>query len=116
MSRPVKQSITIKDIPESEVMEEMYELNKDPVEDYLAEYEGERTSQENYNAFRSFLMNNGYEYKLSKKSFETKFGQMKTKYGVERIRAKDGNREYSFKKVAPQLEAGIPTLPSLAPP
>jgi len=116
MSRPVKQKITIKDIPETEVMAEMYELNKDPVEDYLAEFEGERTSQENYNAYKSFLMNNGLKFELSKKAFETKVGKFRKQYGIERTRAKDGNREYSFKKVAPQLEAGLPTLPSLAPP
>lgn len=116
MSRPVKQSITIKDIPESAVMKEMYELNKDPVEDYLAEFEGERTSQENYNAYRSFLMNNGLKFEVSKKAFETKFGQLKAKYGVERTQHMEkGVRFYKF-TVAPQLEAGLPTLPSLAPP
>jgi hypothetical protein len=117
MSRPVKQKITIKDIPETEVMAEMYELNKDPVEDYLAEFEGERTSQENYNAYKSFLMNNGLKFELSKKAFETKVGKFRKQYGIEIEKKMDKGVRYSvLTKVAPRLEADLPTLPSLAPP
>ena len=108
MSRPVKRKITIKDIPESAVMQEMYELNKDPVEDYLAEFEGERTSQENYNAYKSFLMNNGLKFELSKKAFETKVGKFRKKYGIEKNQVMEkGVRFYVYKKVAPQLEADL---------
>lgn len=81
---------------------------KKPIEDYLAEFEGERTSQENYNAYKSFLMNNGLKFELSKKAFETKVGKFRKKYGVEKNQVmKKGTRSYVYKKVAPQLEADL---------
>jgi phage/plasmid-associated DNA primase len=111
MSRPVKKNITIKDIPETETMEELYELNKDPVEDYLAEFKEDLTSQENYNAYKRFLQDNGLKFEISKKAFEAKVGKYRKEYGVEvKQLMKDGVRYRLFTKVPPKVEAGTPPL------
>lgn len=82
MARTVKQKITIKDIPETAVMQELYELNRDPIEDYAIEYTGEKTSMENYDAYRAWLTRNGLKYDVSKKNFEMKFSKFMNKYGI----------------------------------
>lgn len=83
MSRPVKRKITIKDIPESVVMKELYELNRDPEEDFAMEFKGERTAMDNYTAYRQFLQANGLKFEVSRKCFEMKFNKYLAKYQIE---------------------------------
>ena len=99
MARRVKQKITIKDIPESAVMEELYELNRDPIEDYAIEYRGDKTAMENYDAYRSWLTRNGLKYDVSKKGFEMKFNKYADKYGIISKRSMvDGLRAVRYSK------------------
>jgi hypothetical protein len=84
MNRPVKRTLTIKDIPESAVMQEMYALNRDPVEDYAMEFVGERNAMENYNTYKQYLQANGLKYEISKKSFEMKFSKYMEKYQIQK--------------------------------
>lgn len=87
MNRPVKRKITIKDIPVSEVMEQLYELNRDPVEDFAMEFTGdERTAMDNYTMYRQYLNQNGLQFEISRKNFEMKFNKYMTKYGIDNKR------------------------------
>jgi len=107
MNRPVKRKITIKDIPESEVMEQLYELNRDPVEDFAMEFTGEeRTAMDNYTMYRQYLNQNGLQFEISRKNFEMKFNKYMTKYGIDNKRKTvDGVKTTFYFKV------DEPTLP-----
>ena len=99
MARRVKQKITIKDIPESATMQELYELNRDPIEDYAIEYTGEKTAMENYDAYRSWLTRNGLKYDMSKKNFEMKFNKYADKYAIKKKRSMvDGLQAVRYSK------------------
>jgi len=108
MSRPVKREITIKDIPASEVMEQLYELNRDPVEDFAMEFTGdERSAMDNYTMYRQYLQQNGLHFEISKKCFESKFVKYMDKYGItSKRKTVDGVKSTFYCKV------DEPTLPT----
>lgn len=110
MNRPVKRKITIKDIPQSDVMEEMYMLNRDPVEDFAMEFTGnERTALDNYTMYRQFLQQNGLQFEISRKCFEMKFNKCMMKYGINSDRKTvDGVKfTYYFKVIEPTPPASL---------
>jgi len=111
MARTVHKKLTVKDIPITEDMKSMYALNRDPVEEYCIEYAGERTSMENYLAYKQYMVDNGLKYEISKKSFEMKFTKYMEKYAIVKRRkdmVADGVREqimvYVKICVVPKLE------------
>jgi len=79
---PVKHKLTLKDIPITDDMKRIYEMNRDPIEDYAIEYTGEKTSMENYDAYRSWLTRNGLKFDIPKRTFEMKFNKYMEKYGI----------------------------------
>lgn len=100
MARQVKQKLTIKDIPITDAMLKMYELNRDPVEDYCIEYIGEKLSMENYDCYKLFLTKNGLKYEISKKSFEMKFVTYIDKYNIIKERKLiDGIKQTVYSKL-----------------
>jgi phage/plasmid-associated DNA primase len=110
MKRPVKQKITIKDIPASEVMNEMYELNRDPVEDFAMEFTGEHSALDNYTTYRQYLQQNGLKFEISRKCFESKFVKYMDKYNIKSNRKTvDGVKSTFYSKV------DEPTPPVLIP-
>jgi len=111
MSRPVKREITIKDIPASEIMEQLYELNRDPAEDFAMEFTGdERSALDNYTMYRQYLKQNGLQFEISKKCFEMKFNKYMTKYGIKSERKMVGGvKSTVYSKVdEPTLLASLP--------
>jgi hypothetical protein len=102
MARPVKRKLTIKDIPDSEVMKELYELNRDPAEDFAAEFIGEHSSIDTYTMYRQFLQKNGLQFEISRKYFEMKFTKCMAKYGIDNKRKTvDGVKYTVYFKSAP---------------
>ena len=87
MEAPVQRKITIKDIPITDDMHAMYEVNRDPIDEYAESFVGEQTPQDNYDSYREFMRISGLKYEISKKSFEMKFTKYMTKYGIEKIRS-----------------------------
>jgi hypothetical protein len=90
MARPVKRQITIKDIPQSAVMEELYEVNRDPIEDFARDFarkeEDKCTSMDNYTHYRQYLQANGLQFEISRKPFEMKFSKYMEKYQIKSTR------------------------------
>ena len=101
MKRPVKRELTIKDIPVSEVMNELYTLNRDPVEDFAIEFTGEeRTAMDNYTMYRQYLQQNGLQFEISRKNFEMKFNKYMDKYNIKSHRKTvDGVKSTFYYKV-----------------
>jgi hypothetical protein len=83
MERQVKHKLTLKDIPITDDMKRIYEINRDPIEDYAIEYTGEKTAMENYDSYRLWLTRNGLKFDIPKKAFEMKFNKYMEKYGIE---------------------------------
>ena len=102
MARPVKRQLTIKDIPDSLVMKELYELNRDPAEDFAMEFMGEHTAIDTYTMYRQFLQKNGLQFEISRKCFEMKFSKCIEKYQIESKRKTiDGVKQTFYSKSAP---------------
>lgn len=90
MARQVKRQITIKDIPQSAVMEELYEVNRDPIEDFARDFNRKITeeckSMDNYTHYRQYLQANGLQFEISRKPFEMKFAKYMEKYQIKSTR------------------------------
>jgi len=86
MERQVKRKLTVVDIPVTQDMKNMYELNRDPVEDYTMEFRGKLTSMDNYNSYKQYLHSNGLKYEISKKNFDMKFAKYIDKYNITKKR------------------------------
>jgi len=85
MIRPVKSTITIKDIPITKIMKECMELNRNPIEDYAIQFIGEKSADNNYQDFKQYMIKQGYKHEMSRKSFEIKFNKCIEKYNIEKI-------------------------------
>jgi hypothetical protein len=108
MERQVKQKLTIKDIPITEDMLKMYELNRDPVEDYCIEFTNEKTSMFNYECYKIFLTKNGLKYEISKKAFEMKFMKFAEKYNIIKSRSLlDGTIQTIYSKLMIENDANV---------
>jgi hypothetical protein len=86
MEAPVQRKITEKDIPITDDMQAMYEVNRDPIDEYAESFVGEQTPQDNYDNYKEFMRISGLKYEISKKSFEMKFNKRMEKYGIEKKR------------------------------
>ena len=86
MEAPVQRKITEKDIPVTDDMRAMYEVNRDPIDEYAESFVGKQTPQDNYDSYKEFMRISGLKYEISKKSFEMKFNKRMAKYGIEKKR------------------------------
>jgi len=82
METPVKRKITVVDIPITQDMRDMFEANRDPIEDYAEQFTEKMTSFVNYDNYKRNLHDNGLKFELSKKSFEMEFNKYAEKYGI----------------------------------
>lgn len=99
MERPVKKTLTIKDIPITEDMQKIYDLNRDPVEDYCMEFTGKKTAMATYEHYKHYLTQNGLDYKVSKKYFEMRFTKYMNKYGIVKSREQiEADRQTYYSK------------------
>ena len=99
MDTPVQRKITFKDIPITDDMRDMYEANRDPIDEYAETFNGKQSSYENYENYKTYMHSNGLKFEISKKSFEMKFTKYMTKYGIEKIRSQiDGVRDTHYDK------------------
>jgi len=99
MERPVKKHLTAKDIPITEDMEKMYELNREPIESYAMDFTGKKSAMVNYEHYIHYLTQNGLDFKVSKKNFEYKFGKYMNKYGIVKSREmNDGDRQTYYSR------------------
>jgi hypothetical protein len=99
MQRPVKKNLTIKDIPITEDMKKQFILNRDPIEDYAEEFTEPKNNQDNYNAYKTFIKNQGLQYEQTKKLFEMRFAKISEKYGIDKRRTLvDGVRQTVYYK------------------
>jgi hypothetical protein len=109
MNRPVKRKLTIKDIPITEAMRQQFVLNRDPIEDYAIQFVDELTAQENYNAYKMFIKNQGLQYEQSKKLFEMRFNKIMGKYDIDKTRKiVDGIKQVIYYKPMDE-PTGYPT-------
>jgi len=88
MNIKVPRKFTANDIPITNIMKEAYELNKDPIEDFMMSFTNEIDSDGLYIEYKLFMKHHGYEGVITSKAFLMKFSKYKTKYGVE-IKRKD---------------------------
>lgn len=86
METPVQRKLTVKDIPITDDMRTMYEVNRDPIDEYAESFVGEQTPQDNYDSYKEFMRISGLKYEISKKSFEMKFNKRMEKYGITKKR------------------------------
>ena len=96
METPVQRKITIKDIPITDDMRDMFEANRDPIDEYAETFLGKQTSFENYENYKEYMRLNGLKYEISKKSFEMKFSKYMTKYGVISKREIHNDKKETF--------------------
>ena len=97
MEVPVQRKITIKDIPITDDMRNMYEVNRDPIDEYAETFVGKQTAQDNYDSYKEFMRINGLKFEISKKSFEYKFStKYMEKYGIIKTRSQEGNVRATF--------------------
>jgi phage/plasmid-associated DNA primase len=80
MARDVKQQLTAVDIPETDLMREAYELNSDPLEDFIRDLpSGEKLYMEDlYTDYKTYMNKIGMEYKMNGKQFSMRFGRLVT--------------------------------------
>ena len=99
METPVKRKITVVDIPITRDMRDMFEANRDPIEDYAEQFAGKMTAYVNYDNYKQYLHENGLKFELSKKTFEMKFSDYMEKYGITKERLQvDGKRDTFYVK------------------
>jgi tRNA A37 threonylcarbamoyladenosine biosynthesis protein TsaE len=83
MTVPVPKKFTNSDLPITELMKDAYELNKDPMEDFMMDFTSGITSDELYVEYKEFMRRHGYEGICSSKAFFMKFAKYKDQYRVE---------------------------------
>ena len=66
MEAPVQRKITEKDIPVTDDMRAMYEVNRDPIDEYAESFVGKQSSQDNYDSYKEFMRISGLKYEISK--------------------------------------------------
>jgi len=104
MNRKVKQKITIKDIPITMAMREQFILNRDTIEDYIVEFTGDKSAQDNYNEYKTFMKNQGLEYVPSRKLFEMRFSKLMNHYDIKKKRQTiEGQKTTIYYKDSPPL-------------
>jgi hypothetical protein len=102
MSRKVKHCITLKDIPITEDMKRQFVLNREPIEDYCEQFQGQKSADDNYNDYKAFLVNSGLKYEVPKKLFEMRFNKIMGTYNIEKNRPSvDGVRNTVYFKPEP---------------
>jgi hypothetical protein len=86
MSRDVPRRMTRKDIPITKLMKEAYELNRDPIVEFIEDMPASIRSDVLYGAYRDFMKENGYKEPPTKRSFEMKFSSLAPKHGIVKRR------------------------------
>jgi hypothetical protein len=64
-------------------MKDAYELNRDPIEDFMVSFTSGCDAEELYIEYRDFMRRHGYEQNITSKAFLMKFAKYKEKYRVE---------------------------------
>jgi hypothetical protein len=86
MSRDVPRRMTRKDIPITKLMKEAYELNRDPIVEFIEDMPVSIRSDVLYGVYRDFMKENGYKEPPTKRSFEMKFSSLAPKHGIVKRR------------------------------
>ena len=78
MAYETPKQLTVVDIPVTELMKEAYQLNRDPLEDFVEELPGkEKLYMDNlYEKYQQHMKRNGMEYKLNGKQFAMKLNRV----------------------------------------
>jgi len=107
INRKVKQKITIKDIPITKAMREQFILNRDTIEDYIIEFTEDKTAQDNYNEYKTFMKSQGLEYVMSRKLFELRFNKLMDQYDIKKKRQTIEGNKYTiyYRDSTPLLES-----------
>lgn len=80
---PVPKKFTVADLPVTDLMKDAYELNRDPMEDFMVDFTNGITGEELYVDYKEFMKRHGYENNITSKAFLMKFAKYKEKYRVE---------------------------------
>jgi hypothetical protein len=83
MGIPVPKKFTVADLPITDLMKDAYELNRDPMEDFMVDFTNGITGEELYVEYKDFMRRHGYENNITSKAFLMKFAKYKEKYRVE---------------------------------
>lgn len=70
------------DIPITNLMKDAYELNADPLEDFILSFTNGCNADELYQEYRTYMKTRGYEMILAQKGFLMKFSSFKDKCGI----------------------------------
>jgi hypothetical protein len=84
------------DIPVTNLMKEAYELNQDPMEDFILSFTNGCNPDELYQEYKNFMRTRGYDAVLAYNGFLMKFSKFKDKYGISVKRTEklvDGQRK-----------------------
>jgi uncharacterized protein YozE (UPF0346 family) len=82
--------LTAEDIPITRLMKEAFVLNKDPIEDFIAEFVHECDALQLYENYKEFMRSSGLDKPNSKKSFQMKFSRLMTKYSITSVQRDRG--------------------------
>jgi hypothetical protein len=96
METPVKRKLTAVDIPITQDMKNMFEANRDPIEDFAEQFTGKMTAYVNYDNYKQYLRDNGLKFELPKKAFEMKFSDYMEKYGIVSKRETHDNKKETY--------------------
>jgi len=86
MAYKTPRKLTSADIPITETLKEAYELNRDPMEDFMLQFTSGITFEGLYLEYKEYMRRNGYDKTCPSKAFAMKFSKYKEKY---KITAKD---------------------------
>jgi hypothetical protein len=78
----IPKKFVVNDIPITNVMREAYELNKDPIEDFMLTFEDGVDSDALYFQYKQYMRQHGYDGTITSKSFIMKFSKYKDKYNI----------------------------------
>jgi uncharacterized Zn-finger protein len=91
----IPKKFIVSDIPITNLMRDAYELNKDPMEDFVQSFTNGIDGDDLYIEYKDYMRRHGYDGSITSKAFLMKFAKFKDKYkiDVKRIdKVEDGNR------------------------
>lgn len=82
MHLPTPVRFTAKDIPQTQNLKDVNELNRDPIEDFMTAFSSHINAEQLYQEYKHYLKDHGYDFVPTAKSFQMKFARLKDKYKI----------------------------------
>ena len=104
----IPKKFVVNDIPITKAMEEAYELNKDPMEDFMLTFEDGVDSDALYFQYKQYMRSHGYDGSITSKSFIMKFSKYKDKYHIV-VKQKDNIVD--GQRIKKRIYSRVPSTP-----